>query len=259
MIASPKYARLLINSVAVLLLSSGVIHAVSANPSTTQVVLKAKQQADLSSQMSGQIALVPISEGDNFAQGDDLVVFDCTVQEAELDQSTSNLAAKQAVHQSNVKMHKAKAVSTVELADSRAKLVHARSDVRIKQHAVEQCRIKAPFAGQLVKRLAYPFETVRQGQVLMEVLDNHNLTIELIVPSKWLSWLKRDVPFSLYVEETGRRYQAHITKILPRVDAVSQSVRVLGKLNEQHGDLISGMSGRADFANQRDLSSNERR
>lgn len=237
------------------MLPYGVFAEMKKTPSTSQVVLKAKAQAELSSQLSGKIADVPLAEGDSFKKNQPLVVFDCTVQQAQLEQAKVTRRAKKSLYDAQQRMHKAKAVSDVELADSQAELAKAQAELTIKQHTVDLCQIKAPFAGRLVKRHVYPHETVRQGQVLVEVLDNQNLDIELIVPSSWLAWLQAGEPFTLFVEETGDSYRAHVTRVLPQVDAVSQSVRLLGKLDQQNEKLISGMSGRATFHQRRIVNS----
>lgn len=238
-----------------LVMSNWTLASSSTAPNTSQVVLKAHAQAELSSQIAGKIAELPLAEGDAFQQDQPLVIFDCTVQQAQLEQAKVTQHAKQSSFDAQQRMHKAKAVSDVELAESQAELAQATAELKIKQHTVDLCQIKAPFAGRLVKRHVYPYETVRQGQVLVEVLDNQNLDIELIVPSSWLAWLQAGEPFTLFVEETGESYLAHVTRVLPQVDAVSQSVRLLGKLDKQHKHLISGMSGRAEFHQRRIVNS----
>lgn len=232
----------------IIILSSFVSTATyAAEPVTSQVVLKATHQAVLSSQITGKIDNIPLSEGDQFKKGDRLVIFDCTVHEAQYEKAKALLEAKQIAHDSNLKLHKAKAISYSEVARSKSELVDGSADAKIKKHTVDMCYIVAPFDGRLVKKHVHAHETVRQGEPLVEVLDNSHFNIELIVPSSWLSWLKPGEPFKLFIEETNLEYQAHVTKILPRVDAVSQSVRLLGGLDYKYKELISGMSGRARF------------
>lgn len=233
--------------ISTLLLLSSVVLASTQSLQTSNVVLKAQKQAVLSSELAGKIQSIPLQEGDQFSKDQDLVIFDCTQHEAELDKTKAQLAAKKAAHQSNSKMYRQKAISHVEFENSKAEMLQAQADVKVKQHTVQLCYIKAPYNGRLVKRHIYPHESVRHGQPLIEILDNESLSIELIVPSNWLAWLKTNQPFQLFVEETGRAYPAHVTKVLPRIDSVSQSVRLIGKLDNNHQELVSGMSGRAQF------------
>lgn len=217
---------------------------------TSQVMLKAETEASLSSQIIGTIDSIPVKEGELFDKGDVLVEFDCTIHQAQLDKALALLESKRAAYNSNVKMSKAKAVSTVELLQSKADFTEAKADVTIKQHTVDFCKVKAPFNGQVIKLHAKAFELLNQGEPLVDVLDNSELDVELIVPSKWLSWLKKDTPFNLYITETNKSYNAHVTKILPSVDSVSQTVRILGKLDKNHVELVAGMSGKASFLSQ---------
>lgn len=235
----------------VLLLFLFVINIQAADDfSTTQVILMPKTEALLSSQLAGTIQDIPLKEGELFDEGDVLVEFDCTIHEAQLKKALALLESKEAAYNSNVRMSKAKAVSKVELVQSKAEFTEAKADVTIKQHTVDYCKVKAPFNGQLIKVHIHPFESLNQGEPLVDILDNTELIVELIVPSKWLTWLKKDSSFNLFIAETNRSYKAHITKILPRVDSVSQSVRLLGRLDANHPELVAGMSGKAQFLRQ---------
>jgi membrane fusion protein, multidrug efflux system len=80
---------------------------------------------------------------------------------------------------------------------------------------------------------------------LLDVLDDHVLEIELIAPSRWLSWLKPGYAFQVNIDETEKTYPARITRIGGRVDPVSQSIKVIGEIDGDAPDLMAGMSGRA--------------
>ena len=55
---------------------------------------------------------------------------------------------------------------------------------------VERCTIKAPYSGRIVEVLANEYESVDADTKLLSILNDKALEIELIVPSKWLGWLK---------------------------------------------------------------------
>jgi membrane fusion protein (multidrug efflux system) len=222
-------------------------NSVANNTSTSQVILSPKRTAVLSSQIAGTIKAIPVKEGESFAEGTPLVVFDCTIYQADYDKANAQLTSKKSAYASNSQLARVKAISNAELAQSKADVLSLDADVKIKQYTVGYCTVTAPFAGTMVNRKVHEFETVRQGQELVEILDNSDLNIELIVPSAWLSWLNINTPFDLFIQETQKDYPAHVTKILPQVDSVSQSIRVFGQLDNPNKDLVGGMSGKASF------------
>jgi hypothetical protein len=67
--------------------------------------------------------------------------------------------------------------------------------------------------------------------------------VELLVPSRWLSWLKPGVAFTVHIEETDKSYPARVTRLGGRVDPVSQSNKVIGEITGPVIGLMAGMSG----------------
>ena len=66
----------------------------------------------------------------------------------------------------------------------------------------------------------------------------------MIAPSCWLAWLKPGYVFAIHIEETNKTCKAAIT----RVDPVSQTIKVFAEIQGDAGDLMAGMSGRANIA-----------
>jgi len=79
------------------------------------------------------------------------------------------------------------------------------------------------------------------------VSSREPLQAEFLVPSIWLRWLNVGTPLSVYIEESGKRYDAQIMRVSGEVDPVSQSVQVAAEVSKYHEELLPGMSGRATF------------
>jgi hypothetical protein len=82
---------------------------------------------------------------------------------------------------------------------------------------------------------------------LLGIMDDSALELELIVPSKWLVWLKPGANFSVYIEDVERSFDAEVMSIAARIDPVSQSVKIKGRIVGAHRELLAGMGGRAKF------------
>lgn len=233
----------------VFLFISQPAHTVSSaiEPYTIPVVLKPDKQAILSSLMDGYIEELPVKEGDTVEKDQLLVGFNCNIYQAEYDKAVAQLEEADTAHQANIRLQKLGAISDPEFNQSKFELAQAVADLAIKKEVVDFCSIKAPFSGTIVKIYVKQYQTISKNIEILELLDNSELRIELIAPSTWLSWLKVGDKFSIDIVEINKTYSASITHILPKIDAISQTVRIIGKIDNNGGGLIAGMNGKAYF------------
>jgi len=216
-------------------------------PNQVQAVITAEKTAKLSSQISAYIDAIPFKEGDSFSKGDVLVQFDCSLQQSELQKAMAQLTFAKTAYLANKRLRRYNGISETEYIESEAKYQDATAEVASKSHIVKLCTIKAPYAGTVVNLNVHAHETVAQNEVLLEILNNSSLQIEFIVPSKWLSWLRTGTKFNLCVSEQQRSYPGQVLKVVPQIDAISQSIKIIGQLDNPSKALIAGMSGKAVF------------
>jgi len=213
--------------------------------------LIAVNSAMLSAGIAGQILEVPVKIGDYIAEGETLVSFDCSALLAQ----EKIYAAQKRVGEINLDVNRrlleVNNVGAKELALTQAEFDSASAQLEVISLQVKQCIIKAPFAGRVVARNADPFETVNAGTELIEILAQDELEVILVAPSNWLSWLAVGEGFTLRVDETDANYSGSVVRLGGRVDPVSQTVLVWGKLGSGNEDLLPGMSGNITFAEPR--------
>lgn len=82
----------------------------------------------------------------------------------------------------------------------------------------------------------------------MDILDTSRLEVKMIVPSRWLTWLKPGARFSIRIEELGRVYPARVVRLGARIDPLSQTIPLSGEIVGHHEELLPGMSGTAGFS-----------
>lgn len=209
--------------------------------------LAPRQFTELSSELAARIDRINTKIGDHFKKGDVLVVFDCSIENAEV--AKARAAADQAdkTYAINQRLLALKSIGDLELEVSQAEVGKAKADLAGAQAAQSKCTINAPFAGVTVEQKAREFQYATPGQPLLDIIDDRDLDLELIVPSRWLVWLKPGYPFHVQIDETGKSYPARVTRLGGRVDAVSQSIRVFGEITVDAPELMAGMSGKADI------------
>lgn len=210
-------------------------------------IVKAASQAVLYAQVQGRVNHVPYKEGQRFLKGATLIQLDCDKYRAELAAASAEHDGKQKTFQNNKELAKLNAVSTLDLEISEADAKKALAAMRIAEITVRGCQLAAPFAGRVVGVMVNEHEHVFPNDKLLSVLDDTSLEIELVLPSTSLAWLRKQSKFTFAVDETHRGYPARIKEIGANVDAASQTVKVTGVFDVLPTDVLSGMSGSAQF------------
>lgn len=198
----------------------------------------------LAAEVGARIASLPLPEGSRFARGQLLLAFDCSLQQAQLLKAQAEVAQAQATYRSNQRLSELNSVGQLELETSRAQLDRAQAEVQGQQTLLSKCEIKAPFDGRIAEQKAREQQFVQPGQPVLDILDDRVLELEFLVPSSWLVWLKVGHGLKVRIDETRKTYPARFVRIGARVDAVSQSIKVVAAIDGQYPELMAGMSGR---------------
>lgn len=201
----------------------------------------------ISSEIAGRIAELSLKEGDRFAQGQRLIGLDCDMNQARLEKARAQAAEFEKTLAINRQLAQLGSVSELELEVSETRLRAAKAETALMQSMVNRCEISAPFSGRVAKLQVRPHQFVAEGQPMIEVLDDRNLEIEMVVPSKWIARLKPGTRFAVRIDETGRSYRARVTRVGARIDPISQSLKLFGVFDPASDELLSGMSGSAQF------------
>ena len=214
-----------------------------------RAVVRPGNEAILSARMTGLISRMPHKEGDAFAKDDVLVEFDCErqINEAKAAEATVNIQKKTV--ETNQELDKFASIGKNDLLISISQLDKAIAEHQALNAQLKACKLLAPFAGRIVSKQAWQHETVNVSQPLLKVLDTGSQELEMLVPSSWLKWLRIGARYKFKVDETGSFIAGEVTRINPSIDAVSNSVRMIGSLRPtpQGGPLMVGMSGNVTF------------
>ncbi|QZN96592.1 efflux RND transporter periplasmic adaptor subunit [Symbiopectobacterium purcellii] len=213
-----------------------------------RVQLSAQRYSVLSSEIAGKITDITVKEGEHFKQGDTLLTFDCTVLREKLNYSSAaeNAARKKLAIAD--RLDKLNAISLSEVDQARSTVTMAQAESGVNRAMLQRCAIKAPFSGRVTETKVKRWESVPEGKELLAIYDDSAFELEMIVPSRWLVWLKQGSPFQVTLDETGLTYPAEISRISSSVEPVSQSVKVFGRLAQPSAGLLPGMSGVAQIA-----------
>jgi len=209
--------------------------------------LRARNAAVLSTDLSARVKKVNFLEGQRFKKNAVLVSFDCTKVKAQSAAAWSAYEARRHTYSMNQLLAKRRAIGSNEVAVSKAEMNQAAAQGKAADALGKDCVIRAPYSGIVVEKDIQAHETSVPGQPLMRIVGTGQLDIELIIPSRWMAWIKTGYKFEFAVDETRRVYPAVISRLGGAVDPESQTVKAFGQLVKQNKQLLSGMSGTAKF------------
>lgn len=213
-----------------------------------RIQLVARDQVDLSSEISAKISAMPFRDGDAFRAGQTLVALDCSLYAAQLHKAQAEADAAVQLKRVDDRLSQLHSIGEIEVQQADAKAKASAAEVAYMQATVRKCGIAAPFDGRVVKRSASAQQFAEPGKTLLTIVDTSRLELKMIVPSKWLAWLKRGHVLTVTVDEVGKTYPATVARIGARVDPVTQTVDVTAALSSHAPELLPGMSGWAHFA-----------
>ena len=212
---------------------------------SVDTVLVPQERMVISSTRDGKIGSILARNGDSFEKGDVLLEYRCADVHAEKKALEDEQELAQTKLEAGSKLFKLDMISRSEQLELKAK----HSQVEARQAKIdarmERCKIRAPFDGRVVERLANEGEYTRTDRVLMEIVSGANINAELLLPSIWLRWVNVGSPLTIYIEENDTQYQAYISRIHGRIDPASKTIQVVARLEKTNDRLLPGMSGQA--------------
>jgi RND family efflux transporter MFP subunit len=213
-----------------------------------RVQLTPRHATLLSSEIAGRISALPLREGEAFAQGQEIAALDCDSYQARLRLADAKASAAERKLEAVRLLDQRKAVGRIDLDLATIELDASQAERDLAAKDVSRCSLRAPFSGRIAELRVKRHQYVTTGEPLVEILDERELEVELLVPSRWVSWLSIGTPFTMRIEELQRDYPARVTRIVPRIDPVSQTVKLYGTPLGAHPELVAGMSGVARLA-----------
>ncbi len=212
------------------------------------VQLVASQHTTLSAELPLKIERIAVKEGDRFKAGQPLVVFDCALHRAQLDEAQAVLGAAQKANTVHRRLLELNSTGALEADKAASDAAVAQAKLNSARAVVSRCAVPAPFNGRVVEQKARAHQYVQAGQPILDILDDSVLEAEFIVPSAWVGGLKPGVGLQVLVDETRKAYEARVVRVGAKVDPVSHSVKVVAEITGEHGDLMAGMTGRVKMA-----------
>jgi membrane fusion protein, multidrug efflux system len=230
-----------------LALAMAIAPAFSEEADSVRGVIRAVDEATLTSSLGRKIIELPVKESGMFKKGDILAQFDCASARASLDAARAKHRVEQIAFENVSRLAKMRAAGRFEVSQTQARAGQMAAEAESLGLSLAECEIIAPYDGEVAELRLRENETPERAQPIMRILDLSSFELDVIVPSQWLRWLKPGAAFSVTVDETGQSVSAELVRLGAVVDPVSQTVKAVGRLTGPTSGILPGMSGSVDF------------
>jgi membrane fusion protein, multidrug efflux system len=113
-----------------------------------------------------------------------------------------------------------------QLASSRAQVDSMRSQLDGRALEVDDCVLKAPFAGEVAERAVDPGAYVRPGSTVVSVVDRTRLRVSAEVPETDFAALPPETTVRLHSLATGAQVTGQVSRRAPAADPSTRTIHV---------------------------------
>jgi len=234
--------------------------------------LVARRKAVVSAKIQGRLAELKVDEGSRVREGEVIARLESGDYEAQVARARASVAhaeadlaeqERQARVARGLTQEKVASQDSLEAAESRvrlaqAALAQARADVGYAEAQLANTRIRAPFTGVVVKKMAEVGESVApippgvnlstSSGAVVALADLDTLELEADVSESNVARLVPDQPAEVTVEAfPDRTYKAVLRQVIPTADRTKATVQVKVTLLDKDPQLRPEMSAKVQF------------
>lgn len=230
--------------------------------------LRAKEHAQIASEVVGRVTEILIDEGRYVEAGAEVLTIDPERRTLERDSAQAGVAearesqkeAQREVKRLTNLRQKSVASQTqldqaeTELKRSRARLLAAEARMGMMERAVADARVSAPFSGYIARRMVSRGEYVQKGTKLFELVSLDPIEVEFSVTEvesgRVALGQSVDVTMAPF---PGEIFVAVVSFVSPTIDTQTRTLRVKAQLDNENGRFRPGLFAKVDLGiSQRD-------
>ncbi len=208
---------------------------------------KAHNEVNVAFEVPGRVLKRPVDVGDRIEKGQLLAALDPRDYQNSLEEAIADRRQAETYRDRIAGAVKSGAVSKQDLTDAQARYDITAAEVKIREKALEDTIINAPFDGKVAAIYIENYEQVRAKQVVMRLLDTAKMEMIIDIPEDRISYAQ-------YVKEIkvsfdalpGQEITAKIHEISNEASLATRTFPVtLIMDNPPDLDIKSGMAGEA--------------
>jgi len=230
--------------------------------------LRAKEHAEIASEVRGRVTEILIDEGVHVEAGAEVLTIDPERRTLERDSARAGVvearestteAGREVKRLRNLRQKSVASQTQLdqvetELKRARARLLAAEARAGMMDRALADARVTAPFSGYIARRMVSRGEFVQQGTALFELVSLDPIEVEFNVTEVESGRVALgqlvDVTMAPFPGET---FVATVTFVSPIIDTQTRTLRVKAQLDNAQGRFRPGLFAKIDLGiSQRD-------
>lgn len=208
---------------------------------------EAVQAVDMAFEVPGQMVERPIKVGDKVEKGQMLAKLDSRDFENEVRSAQAKLEQARAYLDRINQAAQTGAVAKQDVTDAQAQYDVADAGLSLKQKALADSQLVAPFAGRIAATYIENFQNVRQKQSIMRLLDMSEIEVKVDIPEQLISLVGKvrdiQVRFDAF---PNNPVPATIKEVSSEASASTRTYPVtLVMTQPKEFEILPGMTGQA--------------
>jgi membrane fusion protein (multidrug efflux system) len=207
--------------------------------------LRSDESVIVRPEVAGRIAEIHFREGQPVVKGSTMVVFDASVQRAELEQAQANLTLSKSKLDRAIDLQKKGFISSQarEEAENSHRVSQAAYDLASAR--LTKLEIKAPFSGIVGLRLVSIGDYVKDGQDIVNLEGVDPLKVDFKVPELYLKQVAVGQALQINLDAfPNQYYEGRVFAINPLVDQGGRSIVIRAVIRNGEARLRPGMFAR---------------
>lgn len=233
--------------------AADVIASTSASATgitTAPGTVLATRQAELATRISGTIRNVAVDIGAEVREGQALVSLDTRDIDARIASAEAAAQLARQWHTRIAALAEEGAATAQELDDATARLDMSEAALREVTAQRNYVVLRAPFSGVITARRADPGDLAVPGMPVLQMIATDALKIEADLPGELAGRTAVGDRIAVYQPETGARYAAQVTRVVPAVERSSRKFRIEARFESELaalGSIPPGSFVRVEF------------
>ncbi|MBR4402820.1 MAG: efflux RND transporter periplasmic adaptor subunit [Flavobacteriales bacterium] len=213
----------------------------SANTQSYVGIVEESEATSVSFTSMGVVKRVLVSEGQTVGRGQLIAEMDDTqarnlLSGAEAQMSQANDALKR-----YKMLYDNGSLPEVKWVEVQSKVAQAKSQLEIAQKNLKDCKLTAPVAGIIGKKMVGAGETALPSQTVVTILDISNVKVKVAIPEVEMSGITANTPTMIKVEAANKEISGGKIEKGIQADALTHTYDI--RINVQNDDrkLLPGM------------------
>ena len=207
------------------------------------VIFESIQRVVLSAQRAGVLSRFKCEEGAAVKKGSLICGIDDSELKLKKNRNAIALKHLEAQLRDLIKLSQRGLATKDNLSKSEMERDITRAELKIIKHQISNSAIRAPFKGIVIRLHAKAYEWVTIGQPVAEMINPHLLRAVANIPSSIAVTLKPESKHEFYIHDLEMSISGTVKTIVPAVDELSNTARVIWKVVKGNKTILAGMKG----------------